>query len=73
MQADPLTQSSFQTVKGNISELHPGHQCYGIPKIPSIIAAGSDATIQLEYWSSDSAKIESFFACADIASFPFLL
>ncbi|KUJ17811.1 uncharacterized protein LY89DRAFT_684741 [Mollisia scopiformis] len=63
---DPATQEDFQAVKNNVSELEPGHQCYSMPAEPSTVVAGSNATIQLEYWADDSDKNESFFACADI-------
>lgn len=63
---NPTTQSEFSDIHGIISEFEPGHQCYGVPPIPSTVAAGSNATIQMEYWANDSNKNESFFACADI-------
>ncbi|KAH8592734.1 hypothetical protein B0O99DRAFT_228780 [Bisporella sp. PMI_857] len=63
---NPTTQAEFSGIKGNVSEIEPGHQCYGIPASPSSVTAGSNATIQLEYWANDSNKNESFFACADI-------
>jgi len=51
----------------NISEIEPGHQCYGVPNAPSNIAAGTNATIQLEYWAHEySSTNQTFYACADI-------
>jgi len=67
---DPTTQSEFQSlIVGNVSEIVPGHQCYRTPNIPSSVSDGTNATIQLEYWSNDADgghRNESFFACADI-------
>ncbi|KAF3940840.1 hypothetical protein ABW19_dt0205491 [Dactylella cylindrospora] len=63
---DPQEQSDFQTfVPSLVSEIEPGHQCY---KAPTIADArdGTNATIQMEYWSNDSGRDESFYACADI-------
>ncbi|KAK6532030.1 hypothetical protein TWF694_003193 [Orbilia ellipsospora] len=63
---DPKSQGDFQTfVSAKISEIEAGHQCYKAPTI-STVASGSNATIQLEYWSNDSGRNESFFACADV-------
>ncbi|KAE8446221.1 hypothetical protein EG329_012446 [Mollisiaceae sp. DMI_Dod_QoI] len=62
----PTSQDDFQSIKTNVSELEPGHQCYSVPTEPSTVFAGSNATIQLEYWADDTNKNESFFACADI-------
>ncbi|KAF3911097.1 hypothetical protein AA313_de0205931 [Arthrobotrys entomopaga] len=63
---DPTSQGDFQTfVPARIDEIEAGHQCYKAPTI-STVASGSNATIQLEYWSNDSGRDESFFACADV-------
>lgn len=55
----------------NISSVAPGHQCYSIDRLEGI-PAGTNATIQLEYWSEfegeNDGKNQSFFACADIVS-----
>ncbi|KAK8007434.1 diphenol oxidase [Apiospora arundinis] len=68
---EPRAQSDFgQQVVSNVTQIEPGHQCYKIAPIPESVKAGSNATIQLEYWASDpkeqgGAK-QSFFACADV-------
>ncbi|KAK8022431.1 hypothetical protein PG993_013198 [Apiospora rasikravindrae] len=68
---EPRAQSDFgQQVVSNVTEIEPGHQCYKIAPIPESIKAGSNATIQLEYWASDAKEQggakQSFFACADV-------
>ncbi|KAF2205685.1 hypothetical protein GQ43DRAFT_459757 [Delitschia confertaspora ATCC 74209] len=68
---DPKSQSDFgQQIVHNISEVNPGHSCYKISEIPTDITAGTNATIQLEYWSEfegeNNGNNESFFACADV-------
>ncbi|KAH8901313.1 hypothetical protein GQ53DRAFT_606251, partial [Thozetella sp. PMI_491] len=68
---DPQTQSAFtQQVVSNVSAIEPGHQCYKIGQIPSTVAQGTNATIQLEYWSNVDNELggrnQSFYACADI-------
>ncbi|KAI1083134.1 hypothetical protein F5B20DRAFT_528701 [Whalleya microplaca] len=68
---NPTTQSQFtQQVVSNISEIEPGHQCYKIAQIPSTVTSGTNATIQLEYWSNIDNELngrnQSFYACADI-------
>lgn len=54
----------------NVTEIEPGHQCYKIDDLPSTVTAGSNATIQLEYWAEyedeNSGKNETFYVCADI-------
>ncbi|KAK7909256.1 hypothetical protein PG985_015134 [Apiospora marii] len=59
-----------QQVVSNITKIEPGHQCYKIDPTPESVKAGSNATIQLEYWASDSKEQgdakQSFFACADV-------
>ena len=68
---DPDAASDFQAqVVKNIPELETGHQCYKLRNIPDV-AAGTDATIQLQYWANyddgdDNAEREKFYACADI-------
>ncbi|OSS54179.1 hypothetical protein B5807_01497 [Epicoccum nigrum] len=67
---NPTTQSKFNDqLVGNITEVAPGHQCYSIDRHEAI-SAGTNATIQLEYWSQfegeNNGNNESFFACADI-------
>lgn len=55
----------------NITDVNPGHQCYSIDRLEGI-SAGTNATIQLEYWSEfegeNNGNNQSFFACADIVS-----
>ncbi|KAI1495936.1 hypothetical protein F5X99DRAFT_401917 [Biscogniauxia marginata] len=68
---DPTTQSQFtKQAVNNISSVEPGHQCYKIAEVPDTVVAGSNATIQLEYWSSMDNELngrnQSFYACADI-------
>ncbi|CAK7200103.1 hypothetical protein SEUCBS139899_002792 [Sporothrix eucalyptigena] len=68
---DPTSQTEFQEqVVNNVTEIVPGHQCYKIDPIPSSIKAGSNATIQLQYWAvyegENNNQNETFFACADI-------
>ncbi|KAI1107860.1 hypothetical protein F4804DRAFT_328888 [Jackrogersella minutella] len=67
----PTIQSQFnQQVVSEVTEIEPGHQCYKIASVPSTVAAGTNATIQLEYWSSVdnelSGKNQTFYSCADI-------
>ncbi|KAF3916596.1 hypothetical protein ABW20_dc0103360 [Dactylellina cionopaga] len=63
---NPKSQSNFQTfVPAKVAEIEAGHQCYRAPTISSF-TDGTNATIQMEYWSNDSGRDESFFACADI-------
>ncbi|OTA64660.1 hypothetical protein K449DRAFT_421242 [Hypoxylon sp. EC38] len=67
----PTTQSQFtQQVVSNVTEIEPGHQCYKIASIPSTVSAGTNATIQLEYWSNVDNELggrnQTFYACADI-------
>ncbi|KAJ4392279.1 hypothetical protein N0V93_005904 [Gnomoniopsis smithogilvyi] len=68
---DPTSQSEFtEQVVHNVTEIEPGHQCYKIDDLPSSVTAGSNATIQLEYWADyedeNSGNNETFYACADI-------
>jgi hypothetical protein len=68
--ADPTKQSDFSDqVVANTTDIDPGHQCYKIHSLENI-AAGQNATIQLEYWAEfegeNNGKNQSFFACADI-------
>ncbi|PSR79721.1 hypothetical protein BD289DRAFT_442046 [Coniella lustricola] len=68
---DPTAESKFtEQIVSNITEIVPGHQCYKIASIPSTVTAGSNATIQLEYWAhyedENSGNNETFYACADI-------
>ncbi|KAF2793769.1 hypothetical protein K505DRAFT_407892 [Melanomma pulvis-pyrius CBS 109.77] len=67
---DPKTQSDFSNqVVDNVTEIAPGHQCYKLEQLKGI-TAGTNATIQMEYWSEyegeNNGKNQSFFACADI-------
>ena len=69
---DPTTQSEFNDqVVSNIAEVAPGHQCYSVDRHEGI-PAGTNATIQLKYWSDfegeNNGNNQSFFACADIVS-----
>ncbi|KAK7534209.1 uncharacterized protein J3D65DRAFT_632760 [Phyllosticta citribraziliensis] len=65
---NPTSQSDFQEqVVSNISEVEPGHECYKLDALPSNVTAGTNATIQLEYWAEyDSDRNQTFYACADI-------
>ncbi|KAI3321678.1 hypothetical protein HD806DRAFT_545876 [Xylariaceae sp. AK1471] len=68
---NPTSQSQFtQQVVADIPAIEHGHQCYKVANIPDTVTAGSNATIQLEYWSSMGNELggrnQSFFACADI-------
>ncbi|KAH8674554.1 hypothetical protein BGZ60DRAFT_447941 [Tricladium varicosporioides] len=65
---NPTTQSTFSSqIVHNVTEVDPGHQCYRVPSTPRTIASGTNATIQLEYWSSyQGGAGESFYACADV-------
>ncbi|KAI1454371.1 hypothetical protein F4805DRAFT_439811 [Annulohypoxylon moriforme] len=67
----PTIQSQFtQQVVSEVSEIEPGHQCYKVASIPSTVTAGTNATIQLEYWSNIDNELgganQTFYACADI-------
>ncbi|KAF2475061.1 uncharacterized protein BDR25DRAFT_280695 [Lindgomyces ingoldianus] len=67
---DPTTQAEFSDqVVNNVSEVAPGHQCYRLNQLEGK-TAGTNATIQLEYWSEfegeNDGKNQSFFACADV-------
>ncbi|RYP71773.1 hypothetical protein DL771_004585 [Monosporascus sp. 5C6A] len=64
-------QSDFtQQVVDNITAIEAGHQCYKVADIPDAVEPGTNATIQLEYWSSMDDELggrnQSFYACADI-------
>lgn len=55
----------------NVTDIDPGHQCYKLDNRQTEgITAGTNATIQLEYWAEyegeNNGKNQSFFACADI-------
>ncbi|EPS35786.1 hypothetical protein H072_10703 [Dactylellina haptotyla CBS 200.50] len=64
--SNPTTQGDFQTfVPAKVNAIEAGHQCYKAPTIANSFS-GSNATIQMEYWSNDSGRDESFYACADI-------
>ncbi|TAQ88655.1 hypothetical protein B7494_g3001 [Chlorociboria aeruginascens] len=63
----PTTQSDF-TTEITVSEIEAGHECYTTPDTPSNTAAGSNATIQVEYTTTyNGSANETFYACADIA------
>ncbi|KAI2471195.1 hypothetical protein F4781DRAFT_387652 [Annulohypoxylon bovei var. microspora] len=67
----PTIQSQFsQQVVSEVTEIEPGHQCYKVASIPSSVTAGTNATIQLEYWSNIDNELgganQTFYACADI-------
>ncbi|KAI1096109.1 hypothetical protein F5B19DRAFT_220874 [Rostrohypoxylon terebratum] len=67
----PTIQSQFtQQVVSEVTEIEPGHQCYKVAEIPSSVTAGTNATIQLEYWSNVDNELgganQTFYACADI-------
>lgn len=73
--SDPTAESEFtEQIVSNVTEIVPGHQCYKIASIPSTVTAGSNATIQLEYWAhyeeENSGNNETFYACADIVRRP---
>ncbi|KAI0906971.1 hypothetical protein F4823DRAFT_604915 [Ustulina deusta] len=67
---NPTIQSQFIQQVANVASVESGHQCYKIDDIPDTVVAGSNATIQLEYWSHIDNELggsnQSFFACADI-------
>ncbi|RYO96149.1 hypothetical protein DL766_001928 [Monosporascus sp. MC13-8B] len=68
---NPTAQSDFtQQVVDNVTAIEPGHQCYKVADIPNTVEPGTNATIQLEYWSSMGDELggrnQSFYACADI-------
>lgn len=69
---DPTTQAEFNDqIVTNVTDIDPGHQCYPIDRLEGV-PAGTNATIQLEYWSEfegeNNGNNQSFFACADIVS-----
>lgn len=66
---NPTKLEDFEQFHGTISKFEEGHQCYSVPASPSSVVAGSNATLQLEYWGNDSGKDEHFYACADIVSY----
>ncbi|KAI1125416.1 hypothetical protein F5Y10DRAFT_247160 [Nemania abortiva] len=67
---NPTVQSQFSQQVVSVPEVDNGHQCYKVADIPDTVVAGSNATIQLEYWSNMENELngrnQSFFACADI-------
>lgn len=69
---DPTAQSQFSQQIVSVPEVESGHQCYKVADILGTVVAGSNATIQLEYWSNMDNELggrnQSFFACADIVS-----
>ncbi|OTB08727.1 hypothetical protein M426DRAFT_316748 [Hypoxylon sp. CI-4A] len=67
----PTIQSQFsQQIVSEVTEIEPGHQCYRIADVPSSVTTGTNATIQLEYWSNVDNELgganQTFYACADI-------
>ncbi|TGJ88490.1 hypothetical protein E0Z10_g374 [Xylaria hypoxylon] len=66
----PTVQSQFTQQVASVAGVESGHQCYKVDDIPNTVAAGSNATIQLEYWSNIDNELggrnQTFFACADI-------
>ncbi|KAI0401689.1 hypothetical protein F4802DRAFT_600848 [Xylaria palmicola] len=67
---NPTTQSQFSQQVVSVPEVESGHQCYKLADIPNTVAAGSNATIQLQYWSNIDNELDgrnqTFYACADI-------
>lgn len=67
---NPTTQNQFSQQVVGVPVVDSGHQCYKIAEVPDTVVAGSNATIQLEYWSNMVNELggrnQSFFACADI-------
>ncbi|KAI0508440.1 hypothetical protein F5B22DRAFT_649934 [Xylaria bambusicola] len=67
---DPTVQTQFIQQVANVAVVESGHQCYKINDIPDTVVAGSNATIQMKYWSSIDNELggrnQTFFACADI-------
>lgn len=68
---DPTRQADFtQQIVNNIADMDEGHLCYKIGAIPQTVKAGTNATIQMEYWAEyegeNSGREQSFFACADV-------
>ncbi|KAF2749822.1 hypothetical protein M011DRAFT_492844 [Sporormia fimetaria CBS 119925] len=67
---NPTTQNAFaDQVVNNITDIDPGHSCYKLNQLEGI-TAGTNATIQLEYWAEyegeNNGEHQSFFACSDI-------
>ncbi|KAI1360582.1 hypothetical protein F5Y08DRAFT_46109 [Xylaria arbuscula] len=67
---NPLLQTQFIEQVANVAVVESGHQCYKIDDIPDHVTAGSNATIQMKYWSNIDNELngrnQTFFACADI-------
>ncbi|RDL41119.1 uncharacterized protein BP5553_01098 [Venustampulla echinocandica] len=65
---NPTLQTEFTTeVVHDVVSVAPGHQCYPVPKTPSEVTSGTNATIQLEYYSKyEDGPTEKFYACADV-------
>ncbi|KAI1146432.1 hypothetical protein F4825DRAFT_195393 [Nemania diffusa] len=67
---NPTVQSEFSQQVVSVPVVESGHQCYKVAGIPDSVVAGSNATIQLEYWSNMDNELDgrnqSFFACADV-------
>ncbi|KAI2640630.1 hypothetical protein GGS26DRAFT_539095 [Hypomontagnella submonticulosa] len=68
---NPTVQSQFtQQVVSDPMEIEPGHKCYRVADIPDTVAVGSNATIQLQYFSHMDDELggqdQTFYACADI-------
>ncbi|ERT00457.1 hypothetical protein HMPREF1624_03830 [Sporothrix schenckii ATCC 58251] len=68
---DPTRQTEFQEqVVNNVTEVAPGHQCYKIDPVPPSTTAGTNATIQLQYWAvyegENNNQNQTFYACADV-------
>ncbi|KAJ2996511.1 hypothetical protein NUW58_g951 [Xylaria curta] len=66
----PTVQSQFSQQVVSVPEVESGHQCYKVADIPSTVAAGTNATIQLQYWSNQedetAGRNQTYYACADI-------
>ncbi|KAK5637440.1 hypothetical protein RRF57_013155 [Xylaria bambusicola] len=67
---DPTVQTQFVQQLASVAVVESGHQCYKIDDIPNTVVAGSNATIQMKYWSNIDNELgghnQTFFACADI-------
>ncbi|KAF6834461.1 hypothetical protein CPLU01_04926 [Colletotrichum plurivorum] len=63
--------SDFETFLGpsEVGSLDLGHTCVTVPRAPSGVAAGSNATYRMLYVSNfdqDESKRETFYACTDV-------
>ncbi|KAL4883410.1 hypothetical protein BJY04DRAFT_25502 [Aspergillus karnatakaensis] len=70
---NPTNNADFETIvsERRISEIDPGHMCYGVPNPGVDTEAGMNATFQIRYTADfETDKNETYYACADVTYVP---